>query len=349
MLIITEEKYSKTIITWLLVLIFLLITMIVVGGLTRLTNSGLSITEWDLVSGILPPLNNEKWNYYFSLYKSIPQYKLIYSDMSLGQFKVIYYWEYLHRLLGRVIGLALIIPLIYFIGKKYITKNYIFRFSIIFLLISSQGFIGWYMVQSGLTENVSVSHYRLSLHLFMAFIILSTLVWYFLNHVRGHRVFFNIKNSYLSIKVFIFLLYLQIIFGAFVSGLDAGNVYQTWPLMNGSYFPDDISSNSFFYIINFNQHSLVQFIHRNIAYLIFFISILIGYLIKKNKHDFLKKHYLPVFFLIIIQIIFGILALLTNLNLYIASLHQISSIFLIIFSLNFYHKSIKPLSKQYAK
>ena len=343
--IITEKKYSKIITIWLLTLIFLLILMIVVGGLTRLTDSGLSITEWDLISGILPPLTNDKWNYFFSLYKSIPQYKLIYSDMNLSQFKIIYYWEYFHRLLGRIIGLTFIIPLVYFMIKKYITKSYFYKFLLIFLLISFQGFIGWFMVQSGLTENVSVSHYRLSIHLFIAFIILSTLFWYYLNHTRIHKKFFNLSSSYLSIKVFIFLLYLQIIFGAFVSGLDAGRVYQTWPLMNNSYFPDDIKIINFFDLTNLNHHGSVQFIHRNIGYLIFLITIFIGYLIKKKKHLFLIREYLFVLFLIILQIVLGIFTLLSNLNLYIASLHQISSIFLIIFSLSFYHKSNVLLSK----
>lgn len=343
--IITEKKYSKIITIWLLTLIFLLILMIVVGGLTRLTDSGLSITKWDLISGILPPITNEKWNQFFLLYKSIPQYKLIYSDMNLSEFKIIYYWEYFHRLLGRIIGLAFIIPLIYFIIKKYITNSYSYKLLFVFLLISLQGFVGWFMVQSGLIENISVSHYRLSLHLFLAFIILSTLVWYFFNHKNSHQKFFNLSRSYLSIKVFIFLLYLQIIFGAFVSGLDAGRVYQTWPLMNNTYFPDDIKINTFLDLINLNHHGLVQYIHRNIGYLIFAITIFIGYLIKKNNHQFLIRQYLIVLFLIILQIVLGIFTLLSNLNLHIASLHQISSIFLIIFSLSFYHKSNNLISK----
>ncbi len=342
MFIIHNNKYKNYLFFWLISLILLLISMIIIGGLTRLTGSGLSITKWDLFSGILPPIDNYQWEYYFSLYKKIPQYNLINFNMTIDEFKTIYLWEYFHRLLGRIIGLTFLIPFLIFLYKKVFTKEYIIKFSLIFLLILFQGIIGWYMVLSGLTNNVTVSHIRLSIHLCLAFIILSSLIWYFFNlKYSVNKSFFNISSGFFSIKIFLLLLFVQIIMGAFVSGLDAGSIYQTWPLMNYSYVPDDLVFNNFYDLINFNQQSFVQFIHRNLAYIILLLYLCIGLVIKIQN---LKKLVKPYFFLLIIlffQITLGIFTLLSNLNIVIASLHQISSIFLILFSLNLYHRSIE--------
>ena len=166
----------------------MIFTIIIVGGLTRLTNSGLSITEWELFKGLLPPTNIEKWNEYFSLYKNIPQYNLINFNMTLDEFKIIFYWEYFHRILGRLLGLFFLIPLIFF----FITKNkeYLFTCLIILLLIIFQGIIGWYMVKSGLVNNVTVSHYRLSLHLGTAIVIFTSIFWVLLNLKKGKKSIF---------------------------------------------------------------------------------------------------------------------------------------------------------------
>ena len=194
------------------------------------------------------------------------------------------------------------------------------------------------MVSSGLVDRVDVSHYRLAVHLFIAFIILTSLFWYYLNYLNKKKkeFFFNNSKAY-SIKLLIFLIFVQIIFGAFVSGLDAGKIYQTWPLMNNSYFPNDVNYKDYF---NFDDRSVVQFIHRNLAYLIFFLILYIGYQIKKLNLSYLNKSYFYLMIFIFIQIFLGILALISNLNIVIASMHQISSIFLIILSINFYYKSI---------
>ncbi len=342
MIIKLNSNYKNYLNLWLISLILLIIFMIIVGGLTRLTGSGLSITEWDLFNGIFPPTNQSQWDIYFSLYKEIPQYRLINSSMTIEEFKIIFLWEYFHRLLGRVIGLLFLIPFLVFLYKKVFTKEYIIKFSLIFFLIVAQGIIGWYMVLSGLINNVTVSHFRLSIHLFLAFIILSSLLWHLYNlNYSVNKFFFNNSYSNLYIKIFIFLLFTQVIIGAFVSGLDAGSIYQTWPLMNNSYIPDDLIFNNFFDYFNFNNQSFVQFIHRNLAYVIFILYLYIGYIIKVREG--LKKLVKPYFYLlciILIQIILGIFTLLSNLNILIASSHQISSIFLIIFSLNLYHRSI---------
>ncbi len=338
---IKNKKFELIFFYWLILLIFLLISMIAVGGLTRLTDSGLSITRWELFKGIIPPLNIETWQNYFSLYKKIPQYILINNQITLEEFKVIYYWEYLHRLLGRFIGLIFLLPFIYFIYKKILNKKTLYQLFSIFLLILTQGLIGWYMVKSGLTENISVSHYRLAIHLSIAFVILSSLVWILMNLIRNTgKNFFNFSKDYFILKTLIILFFFQIIIGAFVSGLDAGRIYNTWPLMNNNYFPNDIDIQSYRDIFNFNSHSLVQFFHRNLAYIIFFLSMVYGVSLFKSKKREVFNCYIIYFLLLLTQVFLGILVLLTGNNLYFASFHQISSIFLIISLLNLYHKSM---------
>ena len=195
------------------------------------------------------------------------------------------------------------------------------------------------MVKSGLIEFTTVSHFRLSLHLFIAFIILSSLVWTFLNFkTKTNKSFFYNSNKFNSLKFFIFLVYTQIIIGAFVSGLDAGKIYQTWPLMNNTYFPDDVLILNF--INNFSDPSFIQFLHRNLGYLIFITFIFMGYYIFTRKKINLYKPFYFLLFFVTLQIILGVFTLLSNLHLVLASAHQISSIFLIIFSLSLYHRSI---------
>ena len=310
--------------------------MIIVGGLTRLTNSGLSITEWELFHGILPPLDNSKWNEYFDLYKTIPQFKLLYPSMTIQEFKVIFYWEYFHRLLGRVIGLFFLIPLIYFTVKKAINKKILVILYFVFLLILLQGFIGWYMVESGLINNVTVSHYRLSLHLFLAFLIISILYWNYLNFLNKDKTFFNSNNFFL--KILLATILIQIILGAFVSGLDAGMIYQTWPKMNLTFFPDDIDLDKLKLTHLFSQQSFVQFIHRCMAYIILFLVLFIGYLYYfKRKEPYLRT-YLFILLVIFAQVVLGIFTLISGLNIYLASMHQITSIVLVFSVINLNHK-----------
>ena len=334
-----NKKYHIFFLTWLAGMIALVGLIIVVGGLTRLTESGLSITKWELFSGILPPLNPAEWSKYFLLYKEIPQFILLNSSMSLDEFKIIFLWEYYHRLLGRIIGLFFIIPFLFLIFKKKLNRSLITKLSFIFILILFQGAIGWYMVVSGLTNNVSVSHYRLAFHLSTAFIIFSSLVWLFINYYSNEKKkFFQLNSDFLLIKIIIFLIFIQIIIGALVSGLDAGKIYQTWPLMNGNYFPDDYSFND---LINLNNPSFVQFVHRNVAYLIFFLAVYLGILIYKRKVKRLYASFLFFFLIILLQVFLGVSVLFSNLNIFFASSHQISSIFLIACSLNLYHRSIR--------
>ena len=340
--IVLRKEYLKFINYWLISLLIFIAIIVIVGGLTRLTDSGLSITTWDVVSGILPPLNSNEWEKVFNLYKEIPQFYLLNQSMTLNEFKVIYYWEYIHRVLGRILGLLFLIPFIYIYFKKVLNNNYNWNFFVLFLLILLQGTVGWYMVKSGLVENTTVSHYRLAIHLNLALILFSAIFWYLLNiKNKKNKIFFNFNNNFILPKIFIFLVFLQITFGAFTSGLDAGKVYQTWPLMNNYFFPDDLSFRDIVFPKIFNEPSFVQFIHRKLAYIILLFVLVISFLTfyKKNKEMYNSVYFLLA--MIFIQIILGIFTLLSGAYILIASLHQISTILLLISSIYFYYKSLK--------
>ena len=330
----TVENKNVYISYWLLLITFLVALMIVVGGLTRLTDSGLSITKWNIISGILPPLSLNDWEKSFMFYKQIPEYNLLNSTMTLEQFKTIYWWEYIHRLLGRFIGLFYLLPLFYFTFKKIIKKNSLISLYLILILILFQGFIGWYMVKSGLTERTDVSHYRLFLHLTLAFIIFILLFWNYLICKNQQIIIRNKKlPSYLPIFFTICIL-AQIGIGAFVSGLDAGQIYQSWPLMNQSYFPDDSNLKDLFSMKAFETPSIVQFIHRNLAYFIILLFVFIATIIYRNKDfAYLRKTVLLIFIFLFLQIFLGILTVLSGAQIILASMHQIGSIFLITSSL----------------
>jgi len=332
-----EKKILKKYISYWLATMFCIVSiMIIVGGLTRLTDSGLSITEWELFSGFLPPLNEAQWNIYFNLYKEIPEYKLQNYLMSLDEFKVIFWWEFIHRFLGRLIGIFFIIPLIYFSIKLGFNKSK--NLFIIFFLICLQGFVGWYMVASGLVDRVDVSHYRLSLHLVLAFIILSLIFW---NYLKYKEINHSEKKINFNLTIlFLLLVFLQIAIGAFVSGMDAGKVYNSWPLMGSSYFPNDSSIGDLVNLEAFNEPSLVQFMHRNLAYLIFIFYLLILFVVYKNNIQSLYKATKIIGFILIVQIVLGILTLLSGAQMIISSMHQISSIFLVSSSVYFVYLNL---------
>ena len=337
-----EKKINHLILYWLTTTLFLILLMITVGGLTRLTDSGLSITEWELFKGIFPPLDALTWEKYFNLYRDIPQYKLLYPSMSLDEFKIIFYWEYAHRLLGRIIGLFFLLPLIYFHLVRKISIKYLTDYYIILLLIIFQGFIGWYMVQSGLSNDVTVSHYRLSLHLLIAIIILSMIFWKILNIKQENiKFFFEFNKKNIPYLILITFLFLQIFFGALVSGLDAGKIYQTWPLMGNHFFPDDIEIKHIKDLIDFNSHSLVQFFHRAIAYLISIYILILTFNIFKKNDQKLYRPILIVLSILLIQVILGISTLISGLNIILASSHQFFSIILILTTINLYYTAIK--------
>ncbi len=324
-------KIKNQLSLWLIFMFCTISIMIIVGGLTRLTDSGLSITKWQLFSGFFPPLNKDEWVSYFNLYKETPEFKLQNYEMTLQEFKIIFWWEWAHRFLGRLIGIGFLIPLIYFSFKISFTK--LLNFYLIFLLICFQGFLGWYMVSSGLVDRVDVSHYRLSLHLIVAFFILSLILWNYLKINKKNNIS-NKINPLIPLS-FLILIFLQIAIGAFVSGMDAGKIYNSWPLMGNTYFPNDNELINLFRLSAFNDPSLVQFIHRNLANLIGIFYLYLIYKVYKNRIYELYKSINILGFFILLQILLGILTIINGAQIYYASMHQLSSIFLISSSIYF--------------
>ena len=322
---------NKFIQIWLISIIFLLTFMIIVGGLTRLTDSGLSITEWELFKGFLPPLSQNDWLNYFELYKNIPEYTEQNYNMSLSEFKIIFWWEWAHRFLGRLIGIVFLIPLIYLFFKH--DFNFVKKYVLIFLLICLQGFLGWYMVSSGLVDRVDVSHYRLSIHLFVAFVILSLVIWEFLLNINLKKIKINFK-TYLP-EIFLFLLFIQLILGAFVSGMDAGKIYNNWPLMGQNYYPDDSYFSDLFKLNAFDNPSIVQFIHRNMAYVILIFYLFMVFKFSKIKVKYINNIIYIIGIILFLQIFLGIFTLLSGANIFYSSLHQINTIFLFSSSIYF--------------
>ena len=332
---VNTDQYSKYIRLWLIFMIILIVSIVGVGGLTRLTDSGLSITAWELFSGILPPFTSEKWDFYFNEYKQIPEFKILNFDMTLDEFKVIFYWEWGHRILARFIGLFSIIPLIFIFLSIKRDFFYEKKYYSIFLLICFQGFIGWFMVSSGLVDNTDVSHYRLALHLSIAFFILSVVFWFLLENLQIKKNKDKISTSFLSI--FLFFLILQIILGAFLAGLDGGLIYNTWPDMNGKFIPTDINKIDLLKISSSSNPTVIQFYHRLVAYLIIFLLIILNYIYHYKKIPMNNINILNI--AIFVQVLLGIITLMTGVEIKYASVHQLGSIFVLLSFLFIYYKN----------
>ena len=313
-----RENYKKLYNFWLGTSLFLITCMVIIGGYTRLTGSGLSITEWSLISGILPPLSDTAWQEMFKLYKQIPQYIEVNFFMDLAGFKKIFWLEYIHRLLGRLIGLVIIIPAIYFYFSKFANKQDKYNSLLFTILVMLQGAIGWFMVSSGLSELTLVSHYRLALHLLTAFILYALIAIKFFNITK-------IKQSESFKKLFLtfyILLIFQIIYGAFVAGLHAGYIYNEFPLMGNNIYPKEIFFVSIteFFLTNI---ATIQFIHRVTAILLLVIAAILIY---KGILKVVVGQALIV--LLALQFLLGISALITIINIHLAVLHQLFALLL---------------------
>lgn len=264
----TEKERQNLIAYWLFFMCALVALMVVVGGATRLTDSGLSITEWKPITGAVPPLSHEAWLSEFEKYKQIPEYEIVNQGMSLADFKVIYWWEWGHRFLGRLIGVAFVVPLIIFAVNGWVERRLGIKLFGLLILGGAQGALGWYMVQSGLSDRVDVSQYRLAAHLGLAVILFAALYWTALDlshkeHSDRRLNKLGVGALYLSLGVFG-----QIILGAFVAGLRAGKTYTTWPLMDGQFFPDAYFSATPALADMFETIAAVQFNHRIGAYIL---------------------------------------------------------------------------------
>jgi heme a synthase len=322
--LIMIPPYRKSIYYWLLTGCILVYAMVMIGGITRLTGSGLSIVKWDLWNGTIPPTNDADWNHVFELYKQSPQFQQVNYDFTLSDFKSIFWWEYIHRLLGRVIGVVFIVSFLYFWLTKKLDNILMRRLIIIFLLGALQGALGWYMVASGLINNPHVSHYRLATHLIAAFTTFGYIFWTALEYRRANNPEASETNLSISdIKIFrsgyfiFLLLILQIIYGAFVAGLKAGYVYNTFPLMEGKFFPEALSFNGIT-----DNITTVQFIHRMLAYTVTLGVIFIWWKCRASAALWLKRSANILFLVVALQFTLGVITILSAVNIYAALLHQ---------------------------
>ncbi len=321
-----HQNNDRAVRRWLFLMLLLVGAMIVLGGATRLTNSGLSITEWAPIKGALPPLSAEAWQLEFHKYQQIPEFMAEHSDMEMSGFKRIYFWEWSHRQLGRLIGLAYALPFFYFLFRRRLPQGQVWKFFSIMLLIGVQGGIGWWMVASGLiNDRVDVSQYRLATHLGVAFIILGALFWLWRNQTEGWPRKPLDKMPVKRTSLLAALVFAQIIAGAFVAGLKAGRTYNTWPLMDGDIVPAGYGSLMPFWRNMFENIGAVQFNHRTLAYLI--LAVTIWVFVTTKRQPLVRRNMIIFKAALLWQILLGIYVLLTGDALWLALLHQFSAIF----------------------
>ncbi|MFN4156504.1 MAG: heme A synthase [Paracoccaceae bacterium] len=342
---------------WLIVLFLMVMAMIVVGGLTRLTDSGLSITEWRPVTGALPPMNEADWLSEFEKYRASPQYQLMNAGMELSAFKVIYWWEWGHRQLGRAVGLVWGIGFLFFWATKRIPPGWTGRLLLLGALGGLQGAIGWWMVASGLTGAMtSVASYRLAVHLGLAFVILGFIAWYVFLLGRTEAALLQARRAREG-KLFglstglMHFAFLQIVLGALVAGIDAGRAFPTWPDMNGAFFPADA-----FYVADgqggalpvwhafFENPGLVQFMHRMAGYLLFAFGVVVWLRGRKSAHQATRFAFHMVMLVMVAQVVLGIMAVLTAAQLHVAITHQLGAVFLWVLILRARYLSQYPLA-----
>ena len=309
---------------WLVSLMSIILLMIIVGGLTRLTESGLSMVDWRLFMGTIPPLSHGDWLKVFEDYKQYPEYQIKNINMTLSEFKYIFWWEYGHRVLGRLIGIIFIIPFIYFALKKYFSNEELYSYSFLLFLGGAQGIIGWWMVKSGLDVNPYVSHLRLAVHLIIAQIILSLIAYLFLKRLDVGIY----KNNFSSHKIlFIFfniIIFFTVIYGAFMAGLDAGKSFNTWPKMGDNYIPENLIFIEDRLFGFFDNSVFIHFFHRALAYLSFLTILYMCFKhFKGIENKYQKIHFLIVLFLVLIQLFIGVFVVLSNVQVSLGSIHQI--------------------------
>lgn len=325
------KKDNKLVIYWLFTGCFLIFIMVIVGGITRLTHSGLSISDYKLITGTIPPITDKEWNDAFELYKQYPEYQKLNTHFSLQDFKDIYFWEWLHRLIGRLIGMVFLIPFLYFLVRKQLTKPTIKKAIFLLFLGGLQGFFGWYMVKSGLVDRPDVSHYRLALHLTTAFITFAATFWVALDIIYPERKSVN-TNFRNLIRFTLVVLIIQIVWGAFVAGLDAGFIHNHWPLMSeGKLIHPTVYIEQDTLLKNlFEGKSGVQFVHRYIAYLVVIFIAVIYF--KSKKMELTTPQHNGVTALLILvglQFVLGVCTLLLAVPVWLGVAHQVGAFFLL--------------------
>lgn len=328
-----KQSPFKPFIIWLASGAFLVYVMVVIGSITRLTHSGLSITDWS-VMGSLPPMSEESWMQHFEKYQQSPEYKFKNFGMSLDEFKSIFWWEYIHRFIGRLIGVVFIAGFVFLHFKKQIPKGFYLKTLVLFALGALQGLIGWWMVKSGLVNKPAVSHYRLAIHLLNAFLVFGFTFWYLLDVLYyNHKLQLNTDEKKMRIWVFVFFIVLlaQIKYGAFVAGLKAGMFYNTWPKMGNEWFP---SETIMIYEDNMLKNFLdvpagVQFVHRTLAILVVILTIIIWYLSSRyNLKNNQQRAISMIIYFVTIQFMLGIYTLLYQVPIFLGVLHQTLAFFI---------------------
>ncbi len=336
-------RYQHLVRIWLFFICFMLLAMVMVGGITRLTDSGLSITEWQLVVGFIPPLNEADWQEAFRKYKEIPEFNLVNAWMSLEDFKTIYWWEWSHRFLGRMIGVVFLIPFVIFWLTGQISRALTPKLVMMFVLGGLQGALGWYMVKSGLVDRVDVSQYRLAAHLAMAFFIFAFVLWVALDLRKrppeGDWVFPVSGGLIAAGAVLVGLIFFQVILGAFVAGLKAGKAYNTWPLMDGDFIPDGLFVMSPWYKNFFENALTVQFDHRMMAYFVLaYVVIHMIIVVRQVLSGIVRYSAIAVTVALFIQAGLGIWALLEAVPLALGVAHQTMA--LIVFGMAVWHLNL---------
>ena len=336
-----DQNYKNSIMLWLITLTIMVFLIIIIGGLTRLTDSGLSMVDWQPILGTIPPLNNNQWQEVFNDYKLTPEFLYVNKNMTLDEFKYIFWWEWFHRFFARLIGLVFIIPFIYFLIKKNLNSFFYKRFSIIFSLGLFQALVGWWMVKSGLSDDPFVSPYRLTFHLTNAVIIYALLLWTSVEyyHLKSTN-FISIRSKNVLILISIILVFVTILSGGFMAGSHAGQSFNTYPLMNGKIIPDDIYLKDLGFLNIFENTVTINFNHRWIATITFIYTFsFFSYLIFKKVINLSNQIIISVLLILTLQFLLGIMALLSNVSIYYGSLHQTNSIALLSILLVAYFKS----------
>lgn len=325
-------KRNKAVIWWLLSGCILVFIMVVVGGITRLTNSGLSMTDWHLVTDTFPPMSEEKWNVAFEQYKKFPEYQKIniHNDFTLDDYKFIYFWEWFHRFIGRIIGIVFIVPFVYFLIKKQLDSSTIKKCIVLLGMGALQGFFGWFMVKSGLVDNPDVSHFRLSLHLTFAFLTFAYTLWVALDLIYPERLPVNARFRTIS-RIALVILLLQIIYGGFVAGLNAGLIHNHWPLMSdGQLVHDSVFLEKPTVLLSLTEgKGGVQLVHRTMAYVVVGIILYLYFTAKNSVNTQQQKGLNMLVFIVFIQFALGIFTLLLRVPLWLGLAHQVVAFFLL--------------------
>ncbi len=312
---------------WLFAVAAMIVGIVVVGGITRLTNSGLSITEWKPITGIIPPLNAAQWQAEFANYQRIPEYTQLNSGMTLDGFKAIFFWEYLHRVLARTIGLAFAVPLVWFAVRKRIPAGYGWRLTALLSLGALQGAIGWWMVSSGLAVRTDVSHIRLAVHLMTALVTLAGIVWTALDLIALHRSPLAAPARLATPAIVaLALLFVQLVYGAFTAGLDAGYAFASWPLMGDALFPTGVPMLAPDWTNAVDNPVVVQFIHRWFAFAA--AAGLLWLAVRATKAGSQAGFW--VVGLVTLQVMLGIATLMTGVQIHVAVAHQANAALLLI-------------------